>query len=75
MKVFLLNTIILVTSSLLLKFIGTSFGVVISNLVGKEGVGIFQLIMSIYLFTVTVASSGINLAATKLISEELAVRE
>lgn len=72
-KVFLFNTIILVVSSLILKSIGVSFGIFVSNRIGKEAVGIFQLIMSIYLFTVTVASSGINLASTKLVSEELAV--
>lgn len=73
-KVFLLNTIILIVSSLILRTIGVSFGVFISNRIGKEAVGIFQLVMSIYLFTVTVASSGINFATTKLVSEELALR-
>ena len=73
-KIFILNTIILVTSSLILKSIGVSFGVIISNQVGKEAVGMFQLVMSLYLFTVTIASSGINFATTKLVSEELALR-
>ena len=73
-KVFLLNTIILVSSSFILKSIGVSFGIFISNRIGKEAVGIFQLVMSIYLFTVTVASSGINFATTKLVAEELAIR-
>lgn len=73
-KIFFFNTIILITSSLILKSIGVSFGVFISNRVGKEAVGIFQLVMSIYLFTITMASSGINFATTKLVSEELALR-
>lgn len=72
-KVFLFNTIILVISSLVLKSIGVSFGIFISNRIGKEAVGIFQLVMSIYLFTVTIASSGINFATTKLVAEELAI--
>ena len=73
-KVFLLNTIILVASSFILKSIGVSFGIFISNRIGKEAAGIFQLVMSIYLFTITVASSGINFATTKLVAEELAIR-
>ncbi len=74
-KVFFLNTIVLVISSLILKTIGVSFGIFISNHIDKEAIGIFQIIMSIYIFTVTIAGSGINLAATKLISEELALRK
>lgn len=33
--------------------------------------GIYQLIMSVYLFGITLATSGINLAVTRLVSEEL----
>ena len=35
--------------------------------------GIFGLIMSVYLFGITLATSGINLAVTRVISEELAL--
>ena len=52
---------------------GLSFGVYISNKVGPEAVGVFQLVMSVYLFFVTLATSGINLATTRVVSEELAV--
>lgn len=35
--------------------------------------GVFGLIMSVYLFGITLATSGINLAVTRVISEELAL--
>ena len=35
--------------------------------------GLFGLIMSVYLFGITLATSGINLAVTRVISEELAL--
>ena len=35
--------------------------------------GVFNLIMSVYLFGITLATSGINLAVTRVISEELAL--
>lgn len=35
--------------------------------------GVYQLIMSVYLFGITLATSGINLAVTRIISEELAI--
>lgn len=49
-----------------------SFNVYISNKIGTEAVGVFQLIMSIYMFFITFACSGINLATTNIISEQLA---
>lgn len=33
--------------------------------------GIFELIMSIYTFAITFANSGISLAATRIVAEEL----
>lgn len=68
------NTIFLVISSLILKSIGVSFGIFISNRIGSEALGVFQLVMSVYLFMVTLASAGINLACTRIVSERLAVR-
>lgn len=72
--IFVYNTIFLVISSLVLRSIGMAFGIYISNRVGSEALGIFQLVMSVYLFMVTLASSGINLACTRVVSEKLAVR-
>lgn len=69
------NTIFLIISSLVLKSIGVYFGMYISNRVGSEALGIFGLVMSVYLFMVTLASAGMNLACTRVVSEELATRE
>lgn len=69
---FLINACILSISSFFMRTIGVSFNVYISNKLGASGVGLFQLIMSVYMFAVTVATSGITLAATRLVTEELA---
>ena len=55
-----------------MRTIGLSFNVYISNKIGTEAVGIYQLIMSVYSFAITLACSGINLAATRIVSEQLA---
>lgn len=68
------NTIFLVISSLVLKSIGMSFGIFISSYIGSQALGIFQLIMSVYIFISTLASAGINLACTRIVSEKLAIR-
>lgn len=36
-----------------------------------RALGIFELIMSVYTFAITFANSGISLAATRIVSEEL----
>ena len=36
-------------------------------------VGVYQLVMTVYLFGITLATSGINLAVTRVVSEELAL--
>lgn len=46
------------------------FNIYISNKIGSEAVGLFTLITSVYMFSVTVASSGIQFACNKLISSE-----
>ena len=59
--------------TLFMRAVGVSFNVYIANKIGATGMGLFSLIMSVYNFGVTFACSGINLAATKIVSEELAV--
>ena len=72
-KMFILNSLILLASSIILQIIGIFFNVYISNKIGSEAVGVFTLVMSVYLFGITLATSGINIAATRVISEELAL--
>ena len=70
---FIANTFLLTVVTLFMRAVGVSFNVYIANKIGATGMGLFSLIMSVYNFGVTFACSGINLAATKIVSEELAV--
>ena len=72
LKVFIFNALVLTVTTLILRVILTFFGVYISNKIGQEALGIFQLIMSVYVFGITLAASGINLTSTRIVSEELA---
>ena len=72
LKNFIFNSLILLASSIILQIIGLFFNVYISNKIGSEAVGVFTLVMSVYLFGITVATSGFNIASTRVISEELA---
>ncbi|MBQ3226023.1 MAG: polysaccharide biosynthesis C-terminal domain-containing protein [Clostridia bacterium] len=71
-KKILFHTLILTLTSLIMRTVGVSFHVFISNRIGAGGLGLFGLIMSVYTFAVTLAISGIRLTTTKLVAEELA---
>jgi stage V sporulation protein B len=70
-KVIFVNMVILTGTSLLLRTIGVLFQVYLSNKIGPAGVGLFQLIISIYFLAITLASSGVRLATTRLVAEEM----
>lgn len=55
-----------------MRSIGMFFNVYISNKIGTEAIGIYQLIMSVYMFAITLANSGIHLATTRIVSEQQA---
>lgn len=68
---FIANTFLLTAVSLGLRAVGVSFNVYVAGRIGAQGMGLFSLIMSVYNFGVTFACSGINLASTKIVSEEI----
>lgn len=71
-KIFLINGLILTLTAVLMRGAGFIFNIYIANQVGSEAIGVFTLVMSVYLFAITIATSGISLACTCLVSEALA---
>lgn len=71
LKTFIINSIILTSSSFALRLITTAFSIYLSSKISQEALGVFHLIMSVYTFGITLAASGINLATTRVVSEEL----
>lgn len=67
----LINVILLTASTMTLGFIGMAFRIYLSNKIGSEGMGLFQLIMSINVVCQTLAISGIRVTMTRLVAEEL----
>lgn len=60
--------------SLTIKIIASVFDIYLANKIGAEAIGVYGIIISIYMFTITIATSGVNLATTKVISEEIEKR-
>lgn len=61
--------------SIAMKLVGTAMGVYISNIVGSDVLGEYQIIMSVYGFAVNLAISGLGFTATRLVAEKLAKGE
>ncbi len=68
-KKFFINAILLSATGILIRLVGVSFNAFISVKVGAECMGLFTLVMSVYGLAVTFATSGVNLAVVKSISE------
>ena len=71
--IFIKNAAILTVSSLILRFVGIFFKVWLAAKITAEGIGIYQLVFSVYMFAATFATSGICTAVTRLVSEELVI--
>ncbi|OON95643.1 MAG: hypothetical protein ATN32_06995 [Candidatus Epulonipiscium fishelsonii] len=67
----LAKTITSAIGSVLTRLIGMALTVYISNQIGAEGVGLYQLAMTIYMMAYMVASAGIITSISKLLAEEL----
>ena len=67
---FLKNAAVLTAATLALRLMGMVFRVVISNRLGAEGMGLYQIVVSVYALASTLASAGVSLAVTRLVSEE-----
>ncbi len=59
-------------TSLLLRSIGIVFRIYVSNRIGAEGMGLYQLIISVYVLASSFAAAGLNTAVTRLCTDELA---
>ncbi len=71
--IFIKNTAILTITSLILRFVGMIFKIWLSAKVGSEAIGLYQIIMSVYICVSSFASSGLSTAVTRLVTDELAI--
>lgn len=67
-KRFIKSGILLTVVGLAMRTVAMLFGAFISRTVGAEGMGIYTLIMTVYSFAITLATSGIGLTVTRLVA-------
>lgn len=69
---FLKGTLILTISSIVVKVIGSLNWIILSRVLGGEGIGLYQMGFPIYLMAITVSSAGIPVAISIITAEKLA---
>lgn len=70
---FIHNALILTLISLIMRVVSMWFMIYISNHIGSEGMGLYQLVSSIYSLAITLAISGITVAVIRIVSEQAAL--
>ncbi len=70
---FIKNAIVLTVTALVLRLAGIIFKVWLAARIGSEGIGLYQLVLSIYVLASAFASSGVSTAVTRLVTDELAI--
>lgn len=67
---FLQNTIVLVVSNLVTGSLSFLFSIILSREVGAQGVGLYQIIMPVYLLCICFSCGGSTTALSKIVAEQ-----
>ncbi len=71
-KTFITGAIILMIAGFISRVIGFVYRIYLSNIIGAEGMGLYQLIVPIYTLIILTLTSGVSIAVSKKIAEEMA---
>ena len=72
---FLKGTLILTVSSIVVKVVGALNWILLSRVLGGEGIGLYQMGFPMYLMAITLSSAGIPVAISIITAEKLAQRD
>jgi len=71
-KSFISGALILMLSGLVVRVMGFVYRIYLSNLIGAEGMGLFQLIFPLYSLVILTLTSGISISVSRMVAEEMA---
>lgn len=72
-KSFIQGAVILGIAGIIIKIMGAFFRIPLANLIGEKGMGYYQTAYPIYVLFLTLATAGIPIAISKMVSERVAI--
>ncbi|MFW5787873.1 MAG: oligosaccharide flippase family protein, partial [Halanaerobiales bacterium] len=69
-KNFIKGAVILTVAGLISKFMGFGYRIILTRLIGAEGIGLYEMAYPIYTTLLVVSRSGIPVSLAKLISDK-----
>ena len=74
-RLFVKNGVIMSASSLVIRTIAMFSSIYMSDTIGSEGIGLYRLIVSIYLFFASAVSAGFSLTVTRLVTDYMSLNK
>jgi stage V sporulation protein B len=72
---FLRGALILTVAGVIVKIIGSANRILLSRLLGGEGIGLYQMAYPIYLLALSVSSAGVPVAISIIVAEKVALSD
>lgn len=70
-KTFMRGAVILSVAGIIVKILGACFRIPLGNLIGADGMGYYQTVYPVYNLLLTVATAGIPVAISRMVSERI----
>lgn len=74
-KGFLAGTFILTSAGILTRIIGFFYRIFLSQVIGAQGLGLFQLVMPVQMLILSITTTGMQMAISRLCASHLALGE
>ena len=68
------NTIIMTAVNLIMRSVSVGFNAYLTSRIGSQGIGLFQLVMTVYSLAVTFSCAGMRLASMRMTVESASER-
>ena len=69
---FLKGALILTVAGFMVKVIGSVNRIILSRLLGGEGIGLYQMAYPVYLLMLSICSAGVPIAVSIIVAEKIA---
>ncbi len=70
---FLYGTFLLIIANFIIRFLGFAYKILLSRIIGPQGIGLFHLVLPILMTFITFTASGLPVAVSKLIAHHLSL--